>query len=163
MGLYVHPQTGELWETENGPQGGDEINTIKAGKNYGWPVISYGRSYTGELAGGTGPAADQPFAAGMEQPWLFWSPSISTAAITFYTGDRFPQWKGNIFVGGLIGEQLHRIVLSPSGLPTRRQPMLTELKQRIREVEQGPEGLLYLLTDEESGALLRLEPVSIGQ
>jgi len=160
MGLYVHPQTGELWETENGPQGGDEINIIKAGKNYGWPSISYGRAYTGELTGATGPASDQAFAAGMEQPWLFWSPSISTAAIAFYTGDRFPQWKGNIFVGGLIGEQLHRIVLSPTnGLPTRRQPMLTELKQRIREVEQGPDGLLYLLTDEESGTLLRIEPV----
>jgi glucose/arabinose dehydrogenase len=160
MGLYVHPQTGELWETENGPQGGDEINIIKAGKNYGWPVISFGRAYTGELSGATGPASNQAFAAGMEQPWLFWSPSISTAAITYYTGDRFPQWKGNIFVGGLIGEQLHRIVLSPTnGLPTRRQPMLTELKQRIREVEQGPDGLLYLLTDEEAGALLRIEPV----
>jgi glucose/arabinose dehydrogenase len=160
MGLYLHPQTGELWETENGPQGGDEINIIKAGRNYGWPVISYGRAYTGDLSGGTGPASDQAFAAGMEQPWLFWSPSISTASITFYTGDRFSQWKGNIFVGGLIGEQLHRIVLSPTnGLPTRRQPMLTELKQRIREVEQGPDGLLYLLTDEEAGALLRIEPV----
>jgi len=160
MGLYVHPETGEIWETENGPQGGDELNIIKAGKNYGWPVISYGRSYTGEVSGGTGPASDQPFAPGMEQPWLFWAPSISTAAITFYTGDRFPQWKGNIFVGGLVGAQLHRVVLSPTnGLPTRRQPMLTELKQRIREVKQGPDGLLYLLTDEEAGALLRIEPV----
>jgi glucose/arabinose dehydrogenase len=162
MGPYVHPETGELWETENGPQGGDEINIIKAGKNYGWPVISYGRAYTGDLTGGTGPSSNQPFAAGMEQPWLFWSPSISTAAITFYTADRFPQWKGNIFVGGLVGAQLHRIVLSPTnGLPTRRQPMLTELKQRIREVEQGPDGLLYLLTDEDEGALLRIEPVDV--
>jgi glucose/arabinose dehydrogenase len=160
MGLYIHPETGELWETENGPQGGDEINIIKAGKNYGWPVISYGRAYTGDLTGGTGPALDRPFAAGMEQPWLFWSPSIATAAITFYTGNRFPEWKGNIFVGGLVGTQLHRIVLSPSnGLPIRRQPLLTELKQRIREVQQGPDGLLYLLTDEDVGALLRLEPV----
>lgn len=160
MGLYFHPETGELWETENGPQGGDEINIIKAGRNYGWPVISYGRSYTGDLSGGTGPASDQTFASGMEQPWLFWSPSISTAAITFYTGNRFPAWKGNIFVGGLIGAQLQRIVLSPTnGLPIRRQPMLTELHQRIREVEQGPDGLLYLLTDEEAGALLRIEPV----
>lgn len=159
MGLYLHPESGELWETENGPQGGDEINIIKAGKNYGWPVISYGRAYSGELSGATGPASDQPFAAGMEQPWLFWSPSISPAAITFYSGDRFPQWKGNIFIGGLVGNQLQRIVLSPTnGLPTRRQPLLTELRQRIREVEQGPDGLLYLLTDEEAGALLRIEP-----
>src|SRR5262245_11855661 len=160
MGLYVHPETGEIWETENGPQGGDELNIIKAGKNYGWPVISYGRSYTGELSGGTGPSSDQPVAPGMEQPWLFWAPSISTAAITFYTGDRFPQWKGNIFVGGLVGAQLHRVVLNPTnGLPRRRQPMLAELKQRISEVKQGPDGLLYLLTDEEAGALLRIEPV----
>src|SRR5262245_43771640 len=160
MGLYVHPETGEIWETENGPQGGDELNIIKAGKNYGWPVISYGRSYTGELSGGTGPSSDQPVAPGMEQPWLFWAPSISTAAITFYTGDRFPQWKGNIFVGGLIGPQLLLVVLIPTtGLPRRRQPMLAELKQRISEVKQGPDGLLYLLTDEEAGALLRIEPV----
>ena len=160
MGLYFHPETGELWETENGPQGGDEINIIKAGRNYGWPVISYGRAYTGDLIGGTGPASDQPFAHGMEQPWLFWSPSISTAAITFYTGNRFPAWKGNIFVGGLVGTQLQRIVLSPAnGLPIRRQSLLTELKQRIREVQQSPDGLLYLLTDEEKGALLRIEPV----
>jgi len=160
MGLYFHPETGELWETENGPQGGDEINIIRAGKNYGWPVISYGRAYTGDLTGGTGPASDQPYAPGMEQPWLFWSPSISLAAITFYTGNRFPEWKGNIFVGGLIGTQLQRIVLSQTnGLPIRRQPMLTELKQRIREVQQGPDGLLYLLTDEEDGALLRIEPI----
>jgi glucose/arabinose dehydrogenase len=163
MGLYFHPETGELWETENGPQGGDEINIIKAGRNYGWPVISYGRAYTGELVGGTGPASDQPFARGMEQPWLFWSPSISTAAITFYTGNRFPAWKGNIFVGGLVGTQLQRIVLSPTnGLPIRRQPLLTELQQRIREVQQGPDGLLYLLTDEEAGALLRIEPVDVA-
>lgn len=160
MGLYFHPETGELWETENGPQGGDEINIIRAGRNYGWPVISYGRSYTGDLSGGTGPATVQPAASGMEPPWLFWSPSISTAAITFYTGNRFPAWKGNLFVGGLVGTQLVRIVLSPAnGLPVRRQPMLTELQQRIREVQQGPDGLLYLLTDEEDGALLRIEPV----
>ena len=159
MGLYLHPESGELWETENGPQGGDEINIIKAGKNYGWPVISYGRAYSGELSGATGPASDQPFAAGMEQPWLFWSPSISPGAITFYNGALFPQWKGNIFVGALVGQQMQRIVLNARGLPTRRDPLLMELKQRIREIRQGPDGLLYLLTDEAAGALLRIEPV----
>src|SRR5215469_10533999 len=159
MGLYVHPETGELWETENGPQGGDEINVIKAGKNYGWPVISYGRAYSGELTGGTGPTIEQPFAPGMEQPWLIWLPSIAASAITFYTGNRFPEWKGNIFVGGLVGTQLHRIVLNKDGLPIRRQALLGELNQRIRDVQQGPDGLLYLLTDEEAGSLLRLEPV----
>ncbi len=164
MGLFFHPETGDLWETENGPQGGDEINIIKAGKNYGWPVISYGRAYTGDLTGGTGPVSGQPFASGMEQPWLFWSPSISLAAITFYTANRFPDWKGNIFVGGLVGTQLQRIVLSSAnGLPIRRQSLLTELKQRIREVQQGPDGLLYLLTDEEAGALLRIEPVDAAR
>jgi glucose/arabinose dehydrogenase len=160
MGLYFHPDTGELWETENGPQGGDEINIIKAGKNYGWPVISYGRAYSGEVNGRTGPVLVQPFAEGMEQPWLFWNPSISLSAITFYTGSRFPEWKGNIFVGGLVGTQLDRIVLSATnGLPIRRQALLTELKQRIREVRQGPDGLLYLLTEEKAGSLLRIEPV----
>jgi aldose sugar dehydrogenase len=163
MGLYIHPETGELWETENGPQGGDEINIIKAGRNYGWPVISYGRAYTGQLTGGTGPVSAQPFASEMDQPFLFWSPSIAIAAITFYNGDRFPDWKGNIFVGGLVGAQLQRIVLSKTnGLPIRRQPLLTELQQRIREVQQGPDGLLYLLTDEEDGALLRIEPVDVA-
>jgi len=163
MGLYVHPETGDLWETENGPQGGDEINIIKAGKNYGWPVISYGRAYSGELTGGTGPVLDRPDAPGMEQPFLFWVPSIAAAAITFYTGNRFPAWKGNIFVGGLVGTQLHRIVLNKDGLPIRRQALLVELNQRIREVRQGPDGLLYLLTDEEAGSLLRLEPVENAQ
>jgi glucose/arabinose dehydrogenase len=158
MGLIVHPETGDVWETENGPQGGDEINIIKPGKNYGWPVISYGRSYGGDLTGDTGPVSDQAFAAGMEQPWLFWAPSIAITGITFYTGDRFPEWKGSIFVGGLVGAQLQRVVLNQRGLPTRRQSLLTELKQRIREVRQGPDGLLYLLTDEPAGALLKIEP-----
>jgi glucose/arabinose dehydrogenase len=99
----------------------------------------------------------------MEPPWLFWSPSISTAALTFYSGTRFPDWKGNIFVGGLVGTQLQRIVLSPTGLPIRRQSLLTELQQRIREVQQGPDGLLYLLTDEEAGSLLRIEPVDVAR
>jgi glucose/arabinose dehydrogenase len=162
MGIIVHPQTGEIWETENGPQGGDEINIIKPGMNYGWPVISYGRSYTGDLTGHSGPSSDKPFADGLQQPWLFWAPSISISGMMIYTGDRFPEWKGSILVGGLVGEQLQRIALSPTGLPIRRDIMLTELKQRIREVRQGPDGLVYLLTDEEAGALLRLEPAGAG-
>jgi glucose/arabinose dehydrogenase len=99
----------------------------------------------------------------MEQPLVFWSPSIAVAAITFYTGNRFPAWKGNIFVGGLVGTQLHRIVLNKEGLPILRQALLGELNQRIREVQQSPDGLLYLLTDEEAGAMLRLEPVENAQ
>jgi len=160
MGLILHPETGEIWENENGPQGGDEINIIKPGRNYGWPVISYGRSYSGDLTGNSGPTSEQPVAQGMEQPLLFWSPSIALSGMAFYTGDRFPQWKGSIFVGALVGEQLQRIVLNQRGLPTRRDSLLTELKQRIREVREGPDGLLYLLTDEAAGALLRIEPVA---
>lgn len=159
IGLIVHPQSGEIWDTENGPLGGDEINIIQAGKNYGWPVISYGRSYTGERTGGTGPTLAEPCAPGMEQPFLFWNPSIAAAGITIYTGERFPQWKGHIFVGALRGNQLQRVTVDAKGLPQRPwESMLTELKQRIREVRQGPDGLLYLLTDEDAGALLRIEP-----
>ncbi len=159
MGIIVHPVTGEIWENENGPQGGDEINIIRAGRNYGWPTISFGRSYTGDLTGETGPALDQYTAPGMESPWLFWAPSIGISGMVFYTGDRFPEWRGSIFVGGLVGEQLQRVVLNAKGLPIRRDPLLVELKQRIREVRQGPDELLYLLTDEDAGALLRIEPV----
>jgi aldose sugar dehydrogenase len=159
MSMVLHPDTGEIWETENGPQGGDEINIIRAGRNYGWPVISYGRSYGGDATGDTGPVSDQPSAAGLEQPMLIWVPSLALSGMAFYTGDRFPAWKGNIFIGGLVGEQLQMVVMNQRGLPVRRQSLLRELKQRIREVRQGPDGLLYLLTDEAAGALLRLEPV----
>jgi glucose/arabinose dehydrogenase len=159
MSIVLHPETGEIWETENGPQGGDELNIIKPGHNYGWPVVSLGRSYSGVVTGATGPELDQAFAPGMDAPILFWAPSIAVSGMAFYTGDKFPQWKGNIFIGGLVGAQLQMIVLNRSGLPTRRQSLLLELKQRIREVRQGPDGLLYLLTDEAAGALLRIEPV----
>lgn len=160
MGLAIHPTTGELWETENGPQGGDELNIIKPGKNYGWPVISYGRSYSGDETGDTGPELAPGVSEGMEQPMLFWAPSIALSGLAFYTGDKFPEWKGSLFVGGLVGEQLQRITLNLRGLPTRRDPMLWELTQRIRDVQQGPDGLLYVLTDEEAGALLRIEPAN---
>jgi glucose/arabinose dehydrogenase len=160
MGLVVHPESGEIWETENGPQGGDELNIIRAGKNYGWPTISYGRSYSGDVTGATGPTSDPPVLEGLEQPMLFWAPSIALSGMTFYTGDRFPEWKGSIFVGALVGTEIQRIVMNTRGLPIRRDRLITELRQRIREVRQGPDGLLYLLTDEEAGALLRIEPAS---
>jgi aldose sugar dehydrogenase len=159
MAMVLHPETGEIWETENGPQGGDELNIIRAGKNYGWPVISLGRSYSGVATGDTGPEVEPAFKADMESPFLFWAPSIALSGMAFYTGDKFPQWKGNIFVGALVGTQLQMIVMNQRGLPTRRQPLLWELKQRIREVRQGPDGLLYLLTDEAAGAMLRIEPI----
>ena len=162
VGLFVHPETGEIWETEHGPMGGDEINIIQAGKNYGWPVISYGRDYTGRPVG----SGDRQ-REGMEKPFLFWNPSPAVGGITIYTGDRFPSWKGNIFVGAmgagshLGARQLHRIVLSRNGFPQRGGDwtMLHELKRRIRDVRQGPDGLLYLTVDAVEGAVLRIEPL----
>lgn len=159
MGLAINPQTGDLWETENGPQGGDELNIIKPGRDYGWPSISYGRSYGGDLTGDTGPVTSPAVAEGMEQPILFWSPSLALTGMTFYTGDKFPAWKDSLFIGALVGEQVQRVVFNLRGLPTRRDPLIWELGQRIRDVKQGPDGLLYAVTDEEQGALLRLEPV----
>ena len=159
MGLAFHPETGELWETEDGPQGGDELNIIQAGKNYGWPVISYGRSYSGDLKGETGPVRSPAVAEGMEQPFLFWAPSPALAGFTFYTGDKFPEWKNSVFVGGLMSLDMTRIVFNLRGLPIRRDSLLRELGQRVRDVVQSPDGLLYLVLDEEEGALLRIEPV----
>ena len=155
-GLAVNPETGELWSTEQGPNGGDEINIIRAGRNYGWPMVSYGRNYLG--------ARMKPSMDGMEEPVLFWVPSIAVTGMTFYTGERFPAWKRNIFVGGLRqGEvprtgHMERLVFNDKWEEIRREPLLTELKQRIRDVRQGPDGLLYVVTGESPGALLRLEP-----
>jgi glucose/arabinose dehydrogenase len=156
--LVVNPETGDLWQTEQGPNGGDEINIIRAGKNYGWPKVSYGRQYFGPYV------SPQPSRRGMEQPALFWMPSIGVTGMTFYTGDRFPAWKRNAFVGGLReGEiprtgQLQRIVFNETWQEIRRESLLRELHQRIRDVRQGPDGLLYVLTAEDDGALLRIEP-----
>ena len=166
LGLFVHPETGDIWETENGPMGGDEINIIKPGKNYGWPVVSYGMDYSGNQEGGlSGTLSSERMRAGMEDPFIFWNPSPAVTGIIVYTGDKFPTWKGNIFVGAMGGEnlgarQLHRIVLSPTGRPQSRGnlTMLAELKQRIRDVKQGPDGNIYLTTDEAAGAILKIEP-----
>jgi glucose/arabinose dehydrogenase len=156
--FVVNPETGELWATEQGPDGGDEINIIKAGKNYGWPYVSYGRNYLGPRI------SENPWREGTEQPIVFWVPSIAVTGMTFYTGDRFPAWKRNAFVGGLRqGEvprtgQINRIVFNDQWEEIRREPMLMSLGQRIRDVRQGPDGLLYIVTGENPGALLRLEP-----
>lgn len=159
LGLILHPRTGELMDAEHGPQGGDEVNFIESGKNYGWPVISYGRAYAGNVTqGGSGPELAQPCAPGMEQPFIFWAPNIMPGGMTYYTGDKFAGWKDNLFISGLASTQLHRVVFNGRGMPTRRESLLTELKQRIRDVRQGPDGLLYMVTDSADGALLRLEP-----
>ncbi len=157
LGLTFKPGTNELWETENGPQGGDEVNVIKAGKNYGWPLVTYGRDYDGKRL--PGPSRD-----GFEPPELFWVPSVTASGILFYSGDKIPAWKGNLFLGSMtVGRlpgtgNLQRIVFNVNG-EQRRESLLTDLHQRIRDVRQGPDGLLYLLTDENDGALLKIEPV----
>jgi len=152
LGLAVHPQTGAVFENENGPQGGDEINILKPGANYGWPVVSQGRDYSGRYY----PTHHE--LPGFEPPFVYWNPAIAISGMTFYTGDRFPRWKGNIFVGALAYAHLERVPLNASGEPTSREWMLVDLKQRIRDVRQGPDGLLYVLTDHIYGALLRIEP-----
>ena len=158
LGLMVHPETGALWNNENGPNGGDEINIILPGRNYGWPVISFGRDYPGPRI------SEHPTREGMESPLVVWIPSIAISGMAVYTGDRFSKWKGNVFVGSMrTGEipgtgHLERIVFNEKTEELRRESMLGELKQRIREVRQGPDGYLYLLTDEDDGALLRIEP-----
>ena len=169
LGLFVHPETGEIWETENGPMGGDELNIIRPGRNYGWPIISYGTDYTGNKLGGlSGTTSEQPWAPGMEEPFMFWMPSPALTGLVIYTGDKFPRWKDQVFIGALGGanlgsRQLHRIVLNTDGEVQRRgnNTLLAELKQRIRDVRQGRDGLLYLTTDEPDGAVLRIEPVAV--
>jgi glucose/arabinose dehydrogenase len=157
LGLTINPANGDLWETENGPQGGDEVNIIRAGRNYGWPLVTYGRDYDGKKASPT------PWREDMEAPELFWVPSITTSGMTFYTGDRFPAWKGNLFVGSMtVGRlprtgHIERIVFNENG-EQRRESLLTDLRQRVRDIRQGPDGLLYLITDENAGALLKIEP-----
>jgi glucose/arabinose dehydrogenase len=160
LGLTIHPETGAVYSNENGPNGGDEINLILPGKNYGWPVVSYGRAYDGPRI------SEVPWREGFEQPLVYWVPSIAISGMTFYTGDRFPSWKGNVFVGGMrYGEiagtgRLERVVFNAKMEELRRESLLTELHQRIRDVRQGPDGLLYVLTEEEDGALLRIEPAN---
>jgi glucose/arabinose dehydrogenase len=156
--MALNPETGEFWVTEQGPNGGDEINVLKAGANYGWPSVSAGRNYMGPKI------SDAPWKEGFEQAVVTWVPSIAVAGGTFYTGDRFSGWKRNFFVGGLReGEtprtgQLQRIEFNDKWEEIRREPMLRDLHQRIRDVRQGPDGLLYLVTAEDQGALLRIEP-----
>ena len=158
-GLTIHPETFAPMTVEHGVQGGDELNLIEAGRNYGWPVVSYGRQYTGV------PVGDGFWAPGMDEPLVFWVPSIAPSGLAWYTGDRFPAWKGNLFVGSMQTGRipgtghLERIVFNENDEELAREWLLTELRQRIRDVRQSPDGLLYVLTDADDGALLRIEPV----
>jgi glucose/arabinose dehydrogenase len=153
QGLATHPETGRIWESEHGPKGGDEINLLVPGTNYGWPVITYGRSYSGARIG------EGTSKAGMAQPIRHWGePSISPSGMAFYTGEDFPSWRGNLFLGALSGRVLVRLVLDGAKV-VHEERLLEGLGQRIRDVRQGPDGRLYLLTDAPNGALLRLDPV----
>jgi aldose sugar dehydrogenase len=157
-GLAVHPVTGAAWEAENGPNGGDEVNLLLPGRNYGWPIVSYGRNYTGPRV------SEKPWQEGMEQPMFFWVPAIAVQGLMFYTGNQFPAWKGNVFVGGMRTGivprtgHIERIVIDENGNERRRESLLTELHLRIRDVRQSPDGVLYALTEEQEAALLRIEP-----
>ncbi|HSN31847.1 MAG TPA: PQQ-dependent sugar dehydrogenase [Ideonella sp.] len=151
QGAALHPATGELWTGEHGPQGGDEINVDEAGKNYGWPVITYGREYVTGTKIGEGTAK-----AGMEQPVTYWVPSIAPSGMDFVAGERYPGWQGNLCVGALRAQCLVRLALDGRRV-TREERLLTTFFERIRDVRQGPDGWLYLLTDNEDGRVVRLE------
>ena len=155
--MAKHPLTGAIWQIENGPNGGDEVNILAPGANYGWPLISLGRTYGGPWQG--------PFTKeGFRDPVVYWMPAIAVSSITFYTGDRLPKWKGDVFVSGMrYGEipgtgQLHRILINKNLEELRREPLLQDLRRRIRDVKQGRDGLLYVLTDEADAVILRIEP-----
>jgi aldose sugar dehydrogenase len=150
QGMVVHPTTGEIWQNEHGPRGGDKINLIEAGLNYGWPVITYGTHYDGT------PITDRTHAPGMEQPVVDWTPSIAPSGMAVYTGDAFPGWQGDVFNGALAGQHLRRVVLD--GREAVHEESLLQGLARIRDVRDGPDGHLYILTDHASGVLARLEP-----
>lgn len=152
QGAALHPVTGKLWIHEHGPQGGDEVNVVGAGANYGWPIITYGKEYVTGFSIGEGTQR-----ADIVPPVRYWVPSIAPSGMSFYTGDAFPKWKGNLFVGALRGQLLVRIELDGEKF-VREERLLTELGSRIRDVRQGPDGKLYLL-DETEGRILRLDPV----
>lgn len=154
QGLAIHPETGDVWLNEHGPQGGDEVNLVLPGRNYGWPVVGYGVNYR------TGAAIHEgTHREGMEQPVHIWVPSIGIAGMLIYTGDRFPAWRGNMFVGGMVGQQLARLTLE--GQEIVSEETLVQGMGRIRDVRQGPDGYIYLAIDDRQGAptsIVRLEP-----
>jgi aldose sugar dehydrogenase len=160
LGLTVDPVSGAVLEAEHGPNGGDEVNLILPGRNYGWPKVSFGRDYTGPRI------SPSPVMEGVEQPLILWLPSIAPTGLTFYNGDKFPTWKNNLFVGSARrGEvnstgSLERVVFNDKLEEIRREALLSDFHQRIRDVRQGPDGLLYVVTDEGDGALLRIEPTT---
>lgn len=152
QGLVFDAPSGKLYSTEHGPKGGDELNVIEPGKNYGWPLITYGMDYSGAYVS---PYKEKP---GLEQPLLQWTPSIAPSGTTVYRGDKFPAWDGDVFVGALAFQHLRRVDLDDRGNVVGEQQLLTELKERIRDVRTSPDGYLYVTTDDSEGRVLRLEP-----
>jgi len=150
-GATINPATGELWTVEHGPMGGDELNRVRPGDNLGFPTISYGRKYDRE------PFTTKTAQEGLQQPIYFWVPSIGPSGLLFYTGDLFPQWKGNVFLGSMPGRHLVRLVMDGERVK-QEESLLADLGWRIRDVKQGSDGALYVLTDEDNGRLLRLTP-----
>jgi aldose sugar dehydrogenase len=151
QGAALHPTTGKLWEHEHGPRGGDEVNIVAKGANYGWPVIGFGIDYSGaKIHAGTSKT-------GMEQPVKYWVPSIAPSGMAFYQGELFPAWRGNLFVGALAGEMLVRLTLDGEAV-TSEERLLRPLRERIRDVRAGPDGALYLLNDSSQGRILRVVP-----
>jgi aldose sugar dehydrogenase len=152
QGVAIQPRTGKLWTSEHGPRGGDEINAVAKGKNYGFPAIGYGREYSGKPINN-----DKTAQEGMEQPVYFWTPDIAPAGIAFYTGKQFPAWQGDLFVATLVGRSLVRLVLSGDRVIAEER-LLGDMNTRIRGVSEGPDGALYVLTDGNGGKILRLVP-----
>jgi len=150
QGLASDRTTGKIWATEHGSQGGDELNLLRAGKNYGWPLVSYSEEYSG---GEVTPIKSKP---GVVDPKLVWTPSIAPSGLTIYNGERFPQWQGNLFLGGLVSQDVRRVVVDKSGKIKSQE--LIRIGQRVRDVRQGADGFLYVLTDRQNGELIRLEP-----
>jgi glucose/arabinose dehydrogenase len=152
QGAAIHPETGQLWTVEHGAKGGDELNVPQAGRNYGWPDVSYGREYSGDTIG-----AGITEKEGIAPPIHYWDPSIAPSGMAFYTGDRYPEWKGNLFVGALVQKHLARLVIDGE---VRQEERLYDGRARIRDVRQGPDGFLYLLTDERApmGRVMRVAP-----
>ncbi|WP_439346220.1 PQQ-dependent sugar dehydrogenase [Vacuolonema iberomarrocanum] len=150
QGLALDPATDQIWVTEHGARGGDELNAVQPGSNYGWPVVTHSREYWG------GQISSEQSRQGMVDPLVVWTPAIAPSGLAVYRGDRYPQWQGHLFAGGLVSRDVRRIELDASGTVINETPI--DIGQRVRDVRQGPDGLLYILTDEPNGRLVRLEP-----
>lgn len=150
QGMAFDPAANRVWVTEHGSLGGDELNRVDPGENYGWPVVTHSREYSG------GEISSERSRPGMADPLVVWTPAIAPSGLMVYQGDRFPQWRGDLFAGGLVSRDIRRIELDGTGAVVNQTPI--PIGQRVRDVRQGPDGLIYVLTDESNGRLIRLQP-----